>query len=63
MAPARPATVEPEPSPPPKANRSAAAAARRQAAVERKVAEMLRELQIDGKALSSRIERLRHRFL
>lgn len=28
-----------------------------------KVAEMLRDLQIDGKALSVQIERLRHRFL
>lgn len=27
------------------------------------VADMLRDLQIDGKALSDRIERLRHRFL
>jgi len=31
--------------------------------VNRKVAEMLRDLQIDGKALSAEIERLRHRFL
>jgi hypothetical protein len=28
-----------------------------------KAAEMLREIQIDGKALSVQIERLRHRFL
>ena len=66
MAPTRPAvesqSADPK-APPPRSRRSAAAAARRQAEVERKVAEMLRDLQIDGKALSSQIERLRHRFL
>jgi hypothetical protein len=29
----------------------------------RKITEMLREIQIDGEALSAQIERLRHRFL
>jgi hypothetical protein len=29
----------------------------------RKVAEILREIQIDGEVLSARIKRLRHRFL
>ncbi len=29
----------------------------------RKIAAMLREIQIDGEALSAQIERLRHRFL
>ena len=33
------------------------------AADRRKVTELLRELQIDGEALSAQIERLRHRFL
>ena len=30
---------------------------------DRVVADLLRDLQIDGKALSDQIERLRHRFL
>lgn len=63
MARTRPEAVEPESPPPPKPRQSTAAIARRKAAVERKVADMLRDLQIDGKALSAEIERLRQRFL
>ncbi len=63
MAPPRSATQAeaPEQAPPPRPVR--VPSARKQAAVNRKVAEMLRDLQIDGKALSAEIERLRHRFL
>jgi hypothetical protein len=62
MPPTRPAHAEAPPQTPlPKPSRSTAAT--KQAAVNRKVAEMLRDLQIEGKALSAEIERLRHRFL
>nr|WP_294527743.1 hypothetical protein [uncultured Rhodopila sp.] len=36
---------------------------KRPTADSRKAAEMLREIQIEGEALSARIDRLRHRFL
>lgn len=39
------------------------AAAKRPTADSRKAAEMLREIQIEGEALSAQIDRLRHRFL
>jgi len=62
MAPPRSGQADAPPqAPPPRSDR--ASIARKKAAVNRKVAEMLRDLQIDGKALSAEIERLRHRFL
>ena len=60
MAPTRSTETEVKPPQPPAPDRSAA---RRAQTVNRKIAEMLRDLQIDGKALSAEIERLRHRFL
>jgi hypothetical protein len=39
------------------------AVAKRPTADSRKAAEILREIQIEGEALSARIDRLRHRFL
>jgi hypothetical protein len=60
MAPSRSTETEVKPPEPPAPDRSAA---RRAQTVNRKIAEMLRDLQIDGKALSAEIERLRHRFL
>jgi hypothetical protein len=55
-------TAAPKPAvgPGPAAKPAARAAAPRRRS---KAAEMLREIQIDGKALSVQIERLRHRFL
>jgi hypothetical protein len=51
----------------PSANKPTAAHKPTQRAVSRrgrsKAAQMLREIQIDGQALSAQIERLRHRFL
>ena len=61
MAPPRPAQAEAPPQAP--LPEPSAIHGRTKAAVNRKVAEMLRDLQIDGKALSAEIERLRHRFL
>jgi hypothetical protein len=60
MAASRSAETEVKPPEAPVPDRSAA---RRTQTVNRKIAEMLRDLQIDGKALSAEIERLRHRFL
>ena len=60
MAAPRSAAAEAKPPEPPRPRQ---ASARKAAATRRKVAEMLRDLQIDGKALSVEIERLRHRFL
>jgi hypothetical protein len=57
MATPRPAETKPPAPPGPRE-----AAARRAEETRRKVAQMLRELQIDGKVLSAEIERLRRRF-
>jgi hypothetical protein len=50
-------TASPKEAAPPKTARRAVSPRRS------KAAELLREIQIDGKALSVQIERLRHRFL
>jgi hypothetical protein len=60
MAASRSTETEVKPPQPPAPARSPA---RRAQTVNRKIADMLRDLQIDGKALSAEIERLRHRFL
>jgi hypothetical protein len=60
MAASRSTETEVKPPEPPAPVRSPT---RRAQTVNRKIAEMLRDLQIDGKALSAEIERLRHRFL
>jgi hypothetical protein len=60
MAASRSTETEVKPPEPPAPGRSPA---RRAQTVNRKIADMLRDLQIDGKALSAEIERLRHRFL
>jgi hypothetical protein len=56
---ATPRSAETKPTPPPTRKSSA----RRVEETRRKVAKMLRELQIEGDVLSAEIERLRRRFL
>lgn len=66
MVASRPATVRtkaPVKAAAPSAGVSKAASGTKAPKRDRVVADMLRDLQIDGKALSDQIERLRHRFL
>ncbi len=65
MVASRSATVTPKAPGKPAAKETGArktASAQRAPADNRVVADLLRDLQIDGKALSAQIERLRHRF-